>query len=350
MIRSDILIIGAGPAGLFAVFQAGLLKLKCHLIDSLGIVGGQCSELYPKKPIYDIPGYPEIMSQDLIDKLMEQIQPFHPGFSLGQSAETLTKTTSGEFIVTTNKGVKHSAPVVIIAGGLGSFQPRKPPIKSIAAYEGNGVDYHITNPEKYRNKRIVIAGGGDSALDWTIYLSKIAKELLLIHRRDEFRGALDSVNQVQSLKDQKKIELMTPGKVIGLKGEKKLDSLTIDHDGVLMNRKVDFLIPLFGQIPKLGPITKWGLKTKGNAIVVNNSLDYQTNIEGIYAIGDINTYPGKLKLILCGFHEAAITCHSVFKKIHPDKNNTLKYTTVTGVQGFDGSQKSAKPSVVKKIK
>ncbi|MCY3998717.1 MAG: NAD(P)/FAD-dependent oxidoreductase [Flavobacteriaceae bacterium] len=349
MIKSDILIIGAGPAGLFAVFQAGLLKLKCHLIDSLGMVGGQCSELYPKKPIYDIPGYPEIISQDLIDKLMEQIQPFEPGFSLGQGAERLTKTTHGEFIITTNKGIQHRAPVVIIAGGLGSFQPRKPSIESIAFYEGNGIDYFISNPEKYRNKRIVIAGGGDSALDWTIFLSKVAKELVLVHRRNEFRGALESVNQVQLLKDQKKIELITPGQVIELNGLKRLDSLTINHNGVLLTKKVDFFIPLFGQIPKLGPIIKWGLETKGNAIVVDNSLDYQTNIEGIYAIGDVNTYPGKLKLILCGFHEAAIACHSAFKKIHPSKNNTLRYTTVTGVQGFDGTQRMAKPSVVKKI-
>ncbi len=349
MIKSDILIIGAGPAGLFAVFQAGLLNLKCHLIDTLGMVGGQCSEIYPKKPIYDIPGYPEIISQDLIDKLMEQIQPFKPGFSLGQSAEKLNSTPTGEFIITTNKGIQHLAPVVIIAGGLGSFQPRKPPIESIVFYEDNGIDYTITDLEKYRNKRIVIAGGGDSALDWTIFLSNITKELVLVHRRNEFRGALDSVNQVQHLKDQKKIELITPGQVIGLHGVKKLDSLTIDHDGVLFKKKVDFFIPLFGQIPKLGPIIKWGLKTKGNAIIVDNCLDYQTNIEGIYAIGDVNTYPGKLKLILCGFHEATIACHSAFKKIHPNKKNTLKYTTVTGIWGFDGSQRIAKPSVIKKI-
>lgn len=349
MIKSDILIIGAGPAGLFAVFQAGLLKLKCHLIDSLGMVGGQCSELYPKKPIYDIPGYPEIISQDLIDKLMAQIQPFNPGFSLGQSAEKLTPTATGEFIITTNKGIEHCAPVVIIAGGLGSFQPKKPLIPSIEYYEEKGVDYIVSDPEKYRNKRILIAGGGDSALDWTIYLSKIADKLILVHRRNEFRGSLDSVNQVQHLKDQQKIELITPGQVVALDGEKKLDSLTIDHDGVLLTPKVDFFIPLFGQIPKLGPITQWGLKTRGNAIIVDNSLDFQTNIEGIYAIGDVNTYPGKLKLILCGFHEAAIACHSAFKRIHPNKNNTLKYTTVTGVKGFDGSQRTAKPSVVKKI-
>lgn len=349
MIKSDILIIGAGPAGLFAVFQAGLLNLKCHLIDSLGMVGGQCSELYPKKPIYDIPGYPEIISQDLIDKLMVQIQPFNPGFSLGQNAEKLTQTPTGEFIITTNKGVKHSALVVIIAGGLGSFQPRKPPIESIEFYEGKGVDYIILDPEKYRNKRIVIAGGGDSALDWTIHLSKIASKLILVHRRNEFRGTLDSVNQVQYLKDEKKIELITPGQVVHLDGTGKLDSLTIDHDGILLTRKVDFFIPLFGQIPKLGPITKWGLETKGNAIVVNNSLDYQTNIEGIYAIGDVNTYPGKLKLILCGFHEASIACHGAFNRIHPGRNNILKYTTVTGIQGFDGSQRMAKSSVVKKI-
>ncbi|MCY4561709.1 MAG: NAD(P)/FAD-dependent oxidoreductase [Flavobacteriaceae bacterium] len=349
MIHTDILIIGAGPAGLFTVFQAGLLKMKCHLIDSLGYVGGQCAELYPKKPIYDIPGYPQIIAKDLIDKLMEQARPFKPGFSLGQHAQKLERNSAGNLIITTNKGTEIIAPVVIIAGGLGSFQPRKPKIDSLEFYEEKGVDYTITYPEKYRNKTLVIAGGGDSALDWTIYLADIAKRLILVHRRNEFRGALESVEKVQKLKNEKKIELITQGAVIQIEGKDFLESLTIEHQGKAIKKKVDFFIPLFGLIPKLGPLNNWGLETKSNAIVVNNSLDYQTNIEGIYAIGDVNTYPGKLKLILCGFHEAAVVCHSAYKRVFPDKKKYFKYTTIAGVEGFDGSKKAAKPSVVKTI-
>ena len=207
MIKTDILIIGAGPTGLFTVFEAGLLKLRCHLIDALPQPGGQCSEIYPKKPIYDIPAYPEILAGDLTDKLMEQIKQFEPGFTLGERADTIKKQEDGTFIVTTNKGTKHHAPVVAIAGGLGSFEPRKPPIPNIADFEDNGVEYMIKEPELYRGKDVVIAGGGDSALDWSIFLTDIAKSVTLIHRRNEFRGALDSVDKVQELKNEGKIIL-----------------------------------------------------------------------------------------------------------------------------------------------
>ncbi len=350
MIKTDILIIGAGPTGLFTVFEAGLLKLKCHLIDALPQPGGQCSEIYPKKPIYDIPAYPEILAGDLTDNLMEQIKQFEPGFTLGERAETIDKQEDGTFIVTTNKGTKHHAPVVAIAGGLGSFEPRKPPIPNIANFEDKGVEYMIREPELYRDKDVVIAGGGDSALDWSIFLTDVAKSVTLVHRRNEFRGALDSVEKVQELKDAGKINLITPSEVKGIEGDDHVTGVEIvtkGEDPYIL--KTDHFIPLFGLSPKLGPIANWGLEIEKNAIKVNNALDYQTNIPGIYAIGDVNTYPGKLKLILCGFHEATLMCQSAFQRIFPDKKYVMKYTTVGGVEGFDGTKKEAPKAVVKSI-
>lgn len=352
MIKTDILIIGAGPTGLFTVFEAGLLKLKCHLIDALPQVGGQCSEIYPKKPIYDIPGFPEILAGGLVDNLMEQINPFQPGFTLGERAETIEKLEDGTFIVTTNKGTKHHAPIVAIAGGLGSFEPRKPLLDNIESFEDKGVNYFIKEPEVYRDKKVLIAGGGDSALDWSIFLADIASEVTLVHRRNEFRGALDSVEKVQELKNQGRIKLITPAEVVGLKGNGKLEQVIVQkvksEDGEIAV-SVDNFIPLFGLSPKLGPIANWGLEIEKNAIMVDNTLDYQTNIPGIYAIGDVNTYPGKLKLILCGFHEATLMCQSAYQRIYPDKKYVLKYTTVGGINGFDGSKKEAPKAVVKAI-
>ncbi|WP_272151979.1 NAD(P)/FAD-dependent oxidoreductase [Tenacibaculum aiptasiae] len=350
MITTDILIIGAGPTGLFTVFEAGLLKLKCHLIDALPQPGGQCSEIYPKKPIYDIPAYPEILAGDLTKNLLEQIKQFEPGFTLGERADTIEKQENGTFIVTTNKGTKHHAPVVAIAGGLGSFEPRKPPIPNISNYEDKGVAYIIREPEIYRNKKVVIAGGGDSALDWAIYLADIASEVTLVHRRNEFRGALDSVERVQELKDIGKIHLITPAEIKEVYGDEHVNAVQIVEKGKEpYTYETDHFIPLFGLSPKLGPIANWGLEIEKNAIKVNNALDYQTNIPGIYAIGDVNTYPGKLKLILCGFHEATLMCQSAFQRIHPDKKYVMKYTTVGGVEGFDGSKKEAPKAVVKAI-
>ncbi|MEK9565754.1 MAG: NAD(P)/FAD-dependent oxidoreductase [Flavobacteriaceae bacterium] len=349
MIKTDILIIGAGPTGLFTVFEAGLLKLKCHLIDSLPMPGGQCAEIYPKKPIYDIPSHPEILAGDLIKNLEAQIAPFQPGYTLGEHAVSIEKTEDDQFVVTTDQGTQHQAPVVAIAGGLGTFEPRKPPLENLEFFETKGVNYIIKDPEYYRNKKIVIAGGGDSALDWTIFLEPIASSVTLVHRRNEFRGALDSVDKVQELKNADRIHLITPAEVTALKGKDKLEGITITREVATEDLVCDAFIPLFGLTPKLGPIANWGLEIEKNAIKVDNSLDYQTNIPGIYAIGDVNTYPGKLKLILCGFHEATLMCQSAFKRIYPEKRNVLKYTTVSGVSGFDGSQKQAAKSTIKSI-
>jgi thioredoxin reductase (NADPH) len=352
MIKTDILIIGAGPTGLFAVFEAGLLKLKCHLIDALPQIGGQCSEIYPKKPIYDIPGFPEILAGELTDNLMEQCKQFQPGFTLGERAETIEKQEDGTFIVTTNKGTKHQAPVVAIAGGLGSFEPRKPLIDNISFFEDKGVEYFIKDPEIYRNKRVVIAGGGDSALDWSIFLADVASQVTLVHRRNEFRGALDSVEKVQELKNKGKINLVTPAEIINIVGHTKVEAVVVSQSQHIEKEfeiECDHFIPLFGLSPKLGPIGDWGLEIEKNAIKVNNALDYQTNIPGIFAIGDVNTYPGKLKLILCGFHEATLMCQAAYQIINPGKKYVLKYTTVSGVDGFDGTRKEAPKAVIKKI-
>lgn len=352
MIKTDILIIGAGPTGLFTVFEAGLLKMKCHLIDALPQPGGQCSEIYPKKPIYDIPGFPEVLAGDLVKNLMEQIKSFEPGFTLGERSETIEKLEDGTFVVTTNKGTKHHAPVVAIAGGLGSFEPRKPPIPNISDFEDKGISYFIKDPEVYRDKKVVIAGGGDSALDWSIFLADVASQVTLVHRRNEFRGALDSVDKVRELKNLGKINLITPAEIKAVKGNGELKALMIHKSGDASEEmwlETDHFIPLFGLSPKLGPIADWGLEIEKNAIKVDNTLDYQTNIPGIYAIGDVNTYPGKLKLILCGFHEATLMCQSAFQRIFPDKKYVMKYTTVGGVTGFDGTKKEAPKAVVKAI-
>ncbi|MDO6596215.1 NAD(P)/FAD-dependent oxidoreductase [Oceanihabitans sp. 2_MG-2023] len=348
MIKTDILIIGAGPTGLFTVFEAGLLKLKCHLIDALPQPGGQCSEIYPKKPIYDIPGFPEVLAGDLTTNLLEQGKQFEPGFTLGERAETIEKQDDGSFIVTTNKGTKHQAPIVAIAGGLGSFEPRKPKIENIAYYEDKGVEYFIKDPEVYRDKKVIISGGGDSALDWSVFLANVASNVTLIHRRNEFRGALDSVEKVQELKKLGKINLITPAEVTALHGNTKLEGITVTKEGEKTLLETDHFIPLFGLSPKLGPIADWGLEIVKNAIKVD-TLDYQTNIPGIFAIGDVNTYEGKLKLILCGFHEATLMCQSAYKIIHPGKKYVLKYTTVSGIDGFDGTRKEAPKAVVQSI-
>lgn len=331
MVETDIIIVGAGPVGLFTVFEAGLLKLKCHLVDALPIPGGQLAEIYPKKPIYDIPGYPSILAGDLIDNLMEQIAPFHPGFTLGDRAETIEKKEDGSFILTTSSGVKMKAPVIAIAGGLGSFEPRKPPIPNIELFEGKGIEYMIKDPDVYKDQVVTLAGGGDSALDWAIFLAEIAKEVTLVHRRASFRGALDSVEKVMELANSGKINLITEAQIIGVKGDDHLDAVEIKYkDGSIIPHPSRHFIPLFGLAPKLGSMGDWGLELEKNQIIVNTE-DYSTNIPGIYAIGDVNTYKGKLKLILCGFHEATLMCQSAFQYIYPEKKLSFKYTTVTGV-------------------
>ncbi len=333
MIQTDILIVGAGPVGLFAVFEAGLLKLRCHLVDALPIPGGQCSELYPKKPIYDIPGFPSVLAGELIDNLMKQIEPFKPGFTLGERVNSIEKTEEG-FILTTNKGTTISAPVVCIAGGLGSFEPRKPQLDRLIEFEDKGVNYFVKDPEMFRDKDVVIAGGGDSALDWTINLQPITKSISLIHRSKFFRGAPDSVDKVTSLAERGLISLYLDSEVTKLNGTSVLESLEIaikDQDSKTVN--VDNFIPLFGLSPKLGPIADWELTLEKNFIKVD-PLTFETSTKGIYSIGDICDYPGKLKLILSGFHEGAMMAHAAYHQMFPDKKLIMKYTTIAGVTGF----------------
>jgi len=336
MIETDILIIGAGPCGLFTVFEAGLIKLRCHLIDALAKPGGQLSEIYPKKPIYDIPGIPSILAGELVNNLMEQAAPFKPGFTLGERTESIVKQGDGRYLVTTNRGSQHLAPVIAIAGGLGCFEPRKPELENLSAFEDNGIDYIIRDPEKYRNKKVIIAGGGDSALDWTIFLSDVASEVTLVHRRKMFRGTLDSVAKVMGLAENGRIDLMTSSEITKLHGNGQLSGVTIKDiaNDKVIEKEVNNFVPLFGLSPKLGPLKEWGLNLNRESIQVDPE-NYSTNIPGIYAIGDINDYPGKLRLILCGFHEATMMVQSAFKHIYPDKNLVLKYTTVSGVMGFE---------------
>lgn len=334
MITTDICIIGAGPVGLFAVFEAGLLKMRCHLIDVLPQVGGQLSEIYPHKPIYDIPGYPSITAQELINNQMKQNEPFQPTFTLGERVDGLQKQEDGSYMVVGSEGTQIHCQVVVIAGGLGCFEPRKPELQNLSNFEGKNVHYMVKNPEKFRDQRIVIAGGGDSALDWTIFLSDVAKEVTLVHRSDNFRGAPDSAEKVFNLAQTGKINLLLSHNLQSLNGNGHLES-------VLMTNKskeeivvqTDHFIQLYGLSPKLGPIADWGLNIDKNAIEVD-TFDYSTNVERIYAIGDINTYPGKLKLILCGYHEAALMVQSAFKYVYPDQKLSFKYTTVNGINAF----------------
>ncbi|WP_426583968.1 NAD(P)/FAD-dependent oxidoreductase [Mucilaginibacter sp. R-33] len=333
-ITTDICIIGAGPVGLFAVFEAGLLKMRCHLIDVLPQVGGQLSEIYPHKPIYDIPGYPDVTAQQLVDNLMLQIAPFHPTFSLGERVENLQRNNDGSYDIITNDGTIVHCQVVVIAGGLGCFEPRKPEIDRLTDFEGKGVAYMVKNPEHFRDKKVVLAGGGDSALDWAVFLSNVAERVTLVHRGDTFRGAPDSAEKVFELAREGKIDLILKSNVVALTGDDRLQEITLlDRDQQVSHIEADHLIPLFGLSPKLGPIADWGLNIDRSAIAVN-TVDYSTNIERIYAIGDINTYPGKLKLILCGFHESALMAQSAFKYVYPEQKLSFKYTTVYGVSAF----------------
>jgi thioredoxin reductase (NADPH) len=336
MIQTDIAIVGAGPVALFAIFEAGLLKMRCHLVDYLPQVGGQLSEIYPKKPIYDIPGFPTINAQELINNLMKQAEPFKPTFTLGQRVESLEKKGEGDFVLTTNLGTVIHCKAVVIAGGLGCFEPRKPEVLGLDKFEnGKGINYMILDPEKYRGQRMIIAGGGDSALDWAIFLSSICSELTLVHRSESFRGAPDSVNKVMNLAKEGKIKLLLNTNLLSVNGNEKLESVSLKNMKTNEEQTIhtDHLIPLFGLSPKLGPIEHWGLQIDKNAIEVNTD-DYSTNVPGVYAIGDINTYKNKLKLILCGFHEAALMSHSVYKYINPGVKYTMKYTTVNGVNTF----------------
>jgi thioredoxin reductase (NADPH) len=334
MITTDILVVGAGPCGLFTAFEAGLLKLHCHFIDYLPIAGGQCAELYPKKPIYDIPGFPSVLAGDRIQNLLKQIEPFKPGFTLGERAENIEKLEDGSFKTTTSRGTEIHSRFIIVAGGLGCFAPRKPDVENLALFENNGVDYIVRNPEDFRGKRVVVAGGGDSALDWTLILAELASELTLVHRSKQFRAAPDSVQKMEALAASGKITFIADANVTALAGNGALNEVIITPEsGEAIRKAADYFIPLFGLAPQLGPIATWGLALEKNFITVN-PLDYSTSTEGIYAIGDIAEYPHKLKLILTGFHEAAVACHAIQQKLNPGKKHVIKYTTVSGIQGF----------------
>lgn len=334
MIETDICIIGAGPVGLFAVFEAGLLKLRCHVVDILPQIGGQLAEIYPKKPIYDIPGYPTVLAHELIENLEKQIDPFKPTYTLGDRIESFIKQEDGSFLLTTMEGEVIHARTIAIAAGLGCFEPRKPELERLTEFEGKGVHYFVKDPSLYSGKKVVIAGGGDSALDWAIHLCSLGADITLVHRSSSFRGAPDSAGKVLQLHEEKKINLVLNSHIASLNGDGKLEGLTIKNaDGSVTEHEADYFIPLFGLSPKLGPIENWKLNLDKNAITVNTH-DFATDIPGVFAIGDINTYPGKLKLILCGFHEAALMAHGAYKYIYPDKRVNLKYTTVNGIESF----------------
>lgn len=325
--RTDVTIIGAGPCGLFAVFELGLLDLKCHLVDILDRPGGQCAELYPEKPIYDIPAVPVCTGQELTDKLMEQIAPFDPVFHLSQMAEKLEKLDDGSWRLTTDTGTVIESKVIVIAAGGGSFVPKKPPIPGIDAYEGTSVFYAVRKMEQFRDKHLVIAGGGDSALDWTLNLQPLAKSITLVHRRDEFRAAPDSVNKMRALVEAGKMALQI-AQISGLEGaEGKLTSVVLkDKERGEWTVPCDSLLPFYGLTMKLGPVAEFGLNLEQNLIPVDTEK-FETSTPGIFAIGDINSYPGKLKLILSGFHEAALMSQAAVRIVHPDKKIRFQYTT-----------------------
>ena len=326
-IQTDALIIGAGPVGLFAVFELGLLNLNCHVIDILNKPGGQCAQLYPEKPIYDIPAYPVITGQDLTENLLKQVKPFSPVFHYEQLANKIRKQKNGNWLVETDKGLVFDVKAVVIAAGGGSFEPKKPNIPDLDKYS-KSIRYSIDKVDRFKNKDIVILGGGDSALDWTLQLYDIAKSLTLVHRRDKFRGAPATVEKVMSLRDGGKIQFHVGqvNEIIGSDGN--LTAVKCIKENKILDLPCDILMPFFGLTMSLGPVDKWGIDLSDERIVVSTET-FETSIPGIFAVGDINTYPGKLKLILSGFHEAALMAHAVFKRINPDEKHTLQYTTTS---------------------
>jgi thioredoxin reductase (NADPH) len=326
-IKTDVLIIGAGPIGLFAVFELGLLDMKAHLVDILDKVGGQCAELYPEKPIYDIPALPKVSAQGLVDALMAQIKPFGATFHLGEMVETIERIGAPLFRVTTDGGKTFECKVVVIAAGGGSFQPKRPPIPGIEAYEAKSVHYAVRKMDVFRGKRLLIVGGGDSALDWTLNLAPIASHLTLLHRRSEFRAAPDSVNKMMALVGEGKIDFVL-GQVTSLEGaDGQLTAANVKrNDGSTFHIACDAVLPFFGLTMKLGPVANWGLKLNEDVVPVETAA-FETSEPGIFAIGDINTYPGKLKLILSGFHEGALMAQKAHRYVYPDKKLTFQYTT-----------------------
>jgi thioredoxin reductase (NADPH) len=327
IIETDVAIVGAGPIGLFAVFELGLLDLKVHLVDILDRPGGQLTELYPEKPIYDIPGLPMVLGQELADRLMEQIKPFGANFHLSQMASALEKLPDGRWKLTTDAGTEITAKVIVIAAGGGSFVPKRPPIAGIEAYEGKSVHYAVRKMDAFKDKHVLIAGGGDSALDWTINLAPIAKSLTLVHHRDGFRAAQHSVNQMRALVDQGKVKFHVAS-VKALHGDDgKLEAVTLtDADKTERRHETDAFLPFFGLTIKLGPIAEFGLNLHENLIPVDTAK-FESTTPGLFAIGDINSYPGKLKLILSGFHEAALMAQAAFHICKPNEKLRFQYTT-----------------------
>jgi thioredoxin reductase (NADPH) len=326
-IKTDVLIIGAGPVGLFAVFQLGLLDIKTHLVDILDKVGGQCAELYPEKPIYDIPGIPYITGKGLTEALIEQIKPFNPTFHLGEMVTTIENVGDPLFRVTTDRGSVFECKAIAIAAGGGSFQPKRPPIAGIEPYENKSVHYAVRKMDMFRDKRVLIVGGGDSALDWTLNLQPVAKRLTLVHRRDDFRGAPASVGKMRALVEAGAMDLRI-GQVTLLEGnDGQLGAASIKGaDGAITRVETDAMLPFFGLTMKLGPVADWGIAMNDELITVDTGT-FETNKPGLFAIGDINTYPGKLKLILSGFHEAALMAQRAHHYVHPEKRLVFQYTT-----------------------
>lgn len=326
-IRTDVVIVGAGPVGLFAVFELGLLDIRAHVVDILDRPGGQCAELYPEKPIYDIPGLPVVTGQELTDNLMAQIRPFEPTFHFSEMIAALEPTPDDRFLLTTDAGTRFDTKVVVIAAGGGSFQPKRPPIDGVEAFEGTSVHYAVRRMEAFRDKRVLIVGGGDSALDWTLNLAPVARRVTLLHRRDAFRAAPDSVNKMRRLVEEGAIDLAF-GQVTGLSGENGvLQGATVKlADGSAAEIPADAMLPFFGLTMKLGPIADWGLNLDENLVPVD-AEKFETTTPGVFAIGDINAYPGKLKLILSGFHEGALMAQAAARRINPDRKITFQYTT-----------------------
>ena len=327
MIKTDTLIIGAGPVGLFCVHQLGIIGLKCEVVDNLDKIGGQCIELYPDKPIYDIPAVPECTGENLTNNLIKQIEPFKPNFYLGERVENIEKVEK-KWIVKTNKGTEFEVASIIIAAGVGSFEPRKFPTKEIEKYEGKKVLYSIKDKTIFKDKTVCIFGGGDSALDWAIELSNTSK-VILVHRRDEFRGMQASIDKAKKLKEEGKIEIYTKYQMDSVKGQEEIESINIKHDDETIKEiKTDYVLGFFGLIMQLGPIAEWGLNLDKKTIPVNTE-SFETNKEGIFAIGDICSYPGKLKLILSGFHEGALAARGSFKYARPDEKLRFEFTTTS---------------------
>jgi len=327
-IKTDVLIVGAGPVGMFAVFELGLLEMKAHLIDILDRPGGQCAELYPEKPIYDIPAVPFITGQGLVDALMAQIKPFGAVFHYGEMVESIERVGDPLFRVRTDCDKTFEAKIVVIAAGGGSFQPKKPPMPGIEAFEDKSVFYAVRRMEDFRGKRLLIAGGGDSALDWTLNLAPLAKSLTLLHRRDAFRAAPDSVNKMRALVTDGKVDLLL-GQVTALEGENgQLSAAVIKRaDGTSVTLPCDTLLPFFGLTMKLGPVANWGIALHEGELIPVDTATFETTVPGIFAVGDINWYPGKLKLILSGFHEVALMAQKAHRYVYPDKKLIFQYTT-----------------------